>query len=198
MHHKENEAHPNLSGLRPPMASSGLIEASEKEQFIEVWLTHLKSSAKSLHSSLHSRTSSVSSAARSSAKAIGQGIKRIKKGADAIIRPLKRAKHALSNVSSPVIKLGVGGRGTLLLRLCLQQVMGPAQASTTASKPASGSSSKSAKMSTPAPTPASSSTPSGSIPSIEKPLVNIPRLETNGANWAIFVMRFQDAMKVSR
>ncbi|KAF8502338.1 hypothetical protein F5888DRAFT_1871875 [Russula emetica] len=99
----ENEARPNLSGLRPPMASSGLIEASEKEQFIEIWLTHLKSSAKSSHSSLHSHTSSISSAATSSAKAIGQGIKRIKKGTGAIVRPLKRAKHALSNVSSPVI-----------------------------------------------------------------------------------------------
>jgi len=62
-----------------------------------------KSSAKSSRSSLHSRTSSISSAATSSAKAIGQGIKRIKKGTGAIVRPLKRAKHALSNVSSPVI-----------------------------------------------------------------------------------------------
>ena len=63
----------------------------------------MKSSAKSSRSSLHSTTSSVSGAARSSAKAIGLGIKRIKQGAIAAVRPLKRTKHALSNVSSPVI-----------------------------------------------------------------------------------------------
>ena len=47
--------------------------------------------------------SSVSSVARTSVKAIGHGIKHIKKGASAIIRPLKWAKHALSNISSPAI-----------------------------------------------------------------------------------------------
>ena len=99
---------------------SGLIEANEKEQFIEIWLGHLKVSgffcqlpqmshasmksfAKSSRSSLHSTTSSVSSAARSSTKAIGAGIKRIKSGTNKLVRPLKRAKHALSNVSSPII-----------------------------------------------------------------------------------------------
>jgi len=34
---------------------------------------------------------------------IKHGIKHIKKGADALIQPLKCAKHALSNVSTPVI-----------------------------------------------------------------------------------------------
>lgn len=101
------------------MESTSFIEANEKDQFIEIWLSHLKvssffylnliprmpnnstkSSTKSSCSSLHSKTSSVSSAARSSAKAIRRGIKRIKKGANTIVRPLKRAKHALSNVST--------------------------------------------------------------------------------------------------
>ncbi len=63
----------------------------------------MKSSAKSSHSSLHSTTSSVSGAARSSAKAIGLGIKHIKQGAIAAVQPLKQTRHALSNVSSPVI-----------------------------------------------------------------------------------------------
>jgi hypothetical protein len=68
-----------------------------------------KSSAKSLYSSLHSKTSFVSSASKSSAKAIRCGIKHIKKGANTIIRPLKRAKHALSNVST-VSSLVVSGK----------------------------------------------------------------------------------------
>ena len=62
-----------------------------------------KSSVKSSRSSVQSTTSSISSVAKSSAKAIGRGIKRIKKGANKIVRPLKQAKHALSNVSSPAI-----------------------------------------------------------------------------------------------
>jgi hypothetical protein len=62
-----------------------------------------KSSAKSSCSSLQSKTSSVSSAAKSRAKAIGRGTKRIKNDANTVVRPPKRAKHALSNVSSPVI-----------------------------------------------------------------------------------------------
>lgn len=33
---------------------------------------------------------------------------------------------------------------------------------------------------------------------IEKLPANIPRLEPNGSNWAIFMMRFRDAMKVTR
>ena len=63
-----------------------------------------KSSAKSSHSSLQSAVSasSLSKAIRSSAKVIGRGVKRVKKGASAITRPIKWAKHALSNVSSPV------------------------------------------------------------------------------------------------
>lgn len=42
------------------------------------------------------------------------------------------------------------------------------------------------------------STDSTPTPTIEKLPANIPRLEPNGANWAIFVMRFRDAMKVTR
>ena len=99
---------------------SGLIETNEKKQFIEIWLGHLKVSgffcqlpqmshasmksfAKSSRSSLHSTTSSVFSAARSSAKAIRAGIKRIGSSANKLVQPLKQAKHALSNVSSPII-----------------------------------------------------------------------------------------------
>jgi hypothetical protein len=33
---------------------------------------------------------------------------------------------------------------------------------------------------------------------IEKLLANIPHLKSNGANWAIFMMHFQDVMKVTR
>jgi hypothetical protein len=106
------------------MGSYNRVEANEKKS-IEIWLGHLKvskgsstfitllmppnstkSSAKSSHTSLQSTSSSVSNAARSSAKAIGRGLKRIRKGATAIVRPLKRTKqlkHALSNVSSPAI-----------------------------------------------------------------------------------------------
>jgi hypothetical protein len=62
-----------------------------------------KSSKKSSSSSIRSTTPSVSSTAISSAKAVGRGLKRIKNGASKIIRPLKRAKHALSTVSSPAI-----------------------------------------------------------------------------------------------
>ena len=108
------------------MASYDLPEPDKKKQYIEIWLEHIKvsrtftffyvfllmsltkSSAKSSYSSLQSiSSSSISSAARSSTKAIGcgikQGIKHIKKGANAITRPLKRAKHALSNVLSLII-----------------------------------------------------------------------------------------------
>ena len=48
-------------------------------------------------------SSSVSNAAKSSAKAIRHGLKHIKKGATAIIQPLKWAKHVLSNILSPAI-----------------------------------------------------------------------------------------------
>lgn len=104
------------------MVSYNHVEVNEKKKSIEIWLGHLKvgegsssfisplmppnlikSSAKSSRTSLQSTSSSVSNAAKSSAKAIGRGLKRIKKGANAIVRPLKRAKHALSNVSSPAI-----------------------------------------------------------------------------------------------
>ena len=63
-----------------------------------------KSSTKSSRSSLQSAisTSSLSKAVRSGAKAIERGVKHIKKGASAIAHPLKRAKHTLLNVSSPV------------------------------------------------------------------------------------------------
>jgi hypothetical protein len=59
-----------------------------------------KSSALSSHSSFRSASPSVSSAAKSSAKAVECGTKRSRRGAKAIVRPLKRAKHALSKVSS--------------------------------------------------------------------------------------------------
>ncbi len=63
----------------------------------------MKSFMKSSCSSLYSTTSSVSDVARSSAKAIGLGIKHIKQGTIAAVQPLKQTRHALSNVSSPVI-----------------------------------------------------------------------------------------------
>ena len=62
----------------------------------------VKSSAKSSHSSLRS-TTSISSTINSGAKAVKRGVKRIKKHAENIVRPLKRTKHALSNVSTPVL-----------------------------------------------------------------------------------------------
>jgi hypothetical protein len=100
-----------------------LDEASEKKQYIEIWLGHLtvsvdfvlffhatvlmtlnlrKSSAMSSCSSLQSTSPSASSAVKPHTTAVGHGIKRNKKGASALVRPLKRAKHALSSVSSPV------------------------------------------------------------------------------------------------
>ncbi len=51
-------------------------------------------------------TSSISNSVRSRAKTIKCGIKRIKKSANALVRPFKRAKHALSNVSTPVVSDG--------------------------------------------------------------------------------------------
>ena len=63
-------------------------------------------SAMSSHSSFHSETSSasLSISARANASAIGHGIKRhvknLTKGGNG---PIKRAKHALSVVSSPVV-----------------------------------------------------------------------------------------------
>lgn len=102
----------------------GLLDPNEvdgKKQSIEIWLGHIKvgrisscillilmstkSSAKSSHSSLRSTlsTSSISSTVRSGAKAVKRGVKRIKKGASAVIRPFKRSKHALSNVSTPAV-----------------------------------------------------------------------------------------------
>src|SRR5882724_3897901 len=68
-----------------------------------------KSSAMSSCSSPHSTTSSasLSSDARYHAKTIDHGIKHgikhVKNHANAIVPPLKQAKHALSVVSSPVI-----------------------------------------------------------------------------------------------
>ena len=61
-------------------------------------------SAMSLHSSLHSETSlaSLSISARANAHAIGHGIKRGIKNLGKCNGPVKRAKHALSVVSSPV------------------------------------------------------------------------------------------------
>jgi hypothetical protein len=51
--------------------------------------------------------SSISTTVRSGAKAVKHGIKRgikhIKKSADVLIQPLKHAKHALLNVSTPVV-----------------------------------------------------------------------------------------------
>src|ERR1700730_16977578 len=60
--------------------------------------------------------------------------------------------------------------------------MGPAQA---------GSSSTSTPMST----PAAGSTPSTTVETLP---ANIPCLEPNGSNWAIFSMRFCEAMTISR
>jgi len=64
-----------------------------------------KSSAKSSCSSLQSSvlTSSISSKVRSGAKAIKHSVKHIKKGANALIQPLKCAKHVLSNILTLVI-----------------------------------------------------------------------------------------------
>ena len=99
----------------------GLLNPNEvdgKKLSIEIWLGHIKvgqilsfillilmstkSSAKS-RSSIRSTlsTSSISSTVQSGAKAVKRGVKRVKKGASAIIRPFKRSKHALSNVSTP-------------------------------------------------------------------------------------------------
>lgn len=61
-----------------------------------------KSSAKSSRSSIRS-TSPISSTTKSGTKAVNRGVKRIKKQAENLVRPLKRAKHALSNVSTPVV-----------------------------------------------------------------------------------------------
>jgi hypothetical protein len=103
-----------LIGLHDP------YEASEKKRFIEIWLGHstvsfflsffyyplmppnsIKSSPCSSLQSAASNTS-FSSAVRSG---IDHGIKRIKKSADTLTRPLKRPKHALSNVSSSVVSV---------------------------------------------------------------------------------------------
>ena len=63
--------------------------------------TSVKSSRSSLQSSIS--TSSISSTVKSGAKAIKRGIKRLKNGAIVLIWPLKCAKHALSNISTPAI-----------------------------------------------------------------------------------------------
>ena len=44
-------------------------------------------------------------------------------------------------------------------------------------------------------TPAAGSTPSTTVETLP---ANIPRLEPNGSNWAIFSMRFCEAMTISR
>src|ERR1700747_1444045 len=72
--------------------------------------------------------------------------------------------------------------------------------STPSSPKASASSSKLHSMSSSTP-PASSSSSSTVTPTsttIDKLPANIPRLETNGSNWAIFKMRFSGAIKVMR
>src|SRR5580658_4765066 len=84
--------------------------------------------------------------------------------------------------------------------------MGPAQAANTTASPSSSFAQLSAAISTissPKNPPADMSTVTSPLPTatpttIEKLPANIPRLEPNGSNWAIFKMRFSNAMKVTR
>ncbi len=48
------------------------------------------------------------------------------------------------------------------------------------------------------PSSSTSAPPPTPSPSIEQLPANIPRLETDGSNWAIFIIRFRKAMKVTR
>src|SRR6266571_4246158 len=48
------------------------------------------------------------------------------------------------------------------------------------------------------PSSSTSAPPPTPSPSIEQLPANIPRLETDGSNWAIFIVRFREAMKVTR
>ena len=48
------------------------------------------------------------------------------------------------------------------------------------------------------PSSSTSAPPPTPSPSIEQLPANIPHLETDGSNWAIFIVRFREAMKVTR
>ena len=77
--------------------------------------------------------------------------------------------------------------------------MGPGQLATTPSSPSSSSLPLSALASTFAsPTTKPTSMANVTPTTIEKLPANIPRLKYNGSNWAIFKMRFGNAMKVTR
>jgi hypothetical protein len=67
--------------------------------------------------------------------------------------------------------------------------MGPAQPATTPNTPAATMSTSSSTITSSTPLP---------VAPIEKLPANIPRLEVNGANWAIFSMRFREAMQATR
>jgi hypothetical protein len=75
--------------------------------------------------------------------------------------------------------------------------MGPAQKASTAQTSASASGSTSSPPAAMSTTSTSNSIPEPST-TIDKLPANIPRLEPNGSNWAIFQMHFRDAMKVTR
>jgi hypothetical protein len=74
--------------------------------------------------------------------------------------------------------------------------MGPAQKASTAQTSASTFGSTSSPLAAMSTTSTSNSTPEPST-TIDKLLANIPCLELNGSNWAIFQMRFHDVMKVT-
>ena len=77
--------------------------------------------------------------------------------------------------------------------------MGPAQPANTSNSPSSPFVSISVPTSPKATSATVTMSTAPNTPtSIEKLLANIPRLEPNGSNWAIFMMRFRDAMKVTR
>ncbi|KAF8628806.1 hypothetical protein AX14_011206 [Amanita brunnescens Koide BX004] len=84
-----------------------LYDMGQKGQFIEIWLDHIKSSAKSSRSSLQTLvlTSSFASTVKLSTKALQRGVKHsIANGSKAITQPLKRAKHVASNVTSTPVE----------------------------------------------------------------------------------------------
>src|SRR6266478_4322380 len=75
--------------------------------------------------------------------------------------------------------------------------MGPAQPTNTPASPSASTSAK-ASVSTPVSGSSPHSTAMSTTPTTIKKLpTNIPKLESNGANWAIFMMRFRDVMKVT-
>ena len=84
--------------------------------------------------------------------------------------------------------------------------MGPALPANTSTSPSSSFvplSTNISPISSPKSSPAKMTTVSSPPPAvtpttIEKLPANIPRLESNGSNWAIFKMRFSNAMKVTR